>query len=409
MFELLDISVAWPPRRQPFVAGRLRWLAEKGVRIDVATSTVGRLDASLMPFARVVRLPDGGESRRTVVLRALAETARGAVTDLPRLLRLVAVGRRLHPKPRRFVRWWLQAVPFLRLRPHVIHFEWNSAAVDYEWLPEFMGCPFAISCRGRQVNIVPHLPGQERFTEALARTFRNAAAVHGVSGAILEEARQLGLEAEKGHVIYTSVDIQLFSPPSGEKAARSDPIRLLNIGALMWRKGCEYLLMAIRELVDQGHDVILTIIHQEGPERDRLQYTAEDLGIVERIRLFTALPPEAVREELWSSDILLHSALSEGISNAVVEAMACAIPVVTTDCGAMREAVTDGVEGFVVPTRDPRAMAGAVARLIADPELRQRMGQAGRERVLRDFSPERQVRQFLALYETVLASRGQTR
>jgi glycosyltransferase involved in cell wall biosynthesis len=97
--------------------------------------------------------------------------------------------------------------------------------------------------------------------------------------------------------------------------------------------------------------------------------------------------------------------LSEGISNAVVEAMACGIPVVTTDCGGMSEAVSDGVEGLVVPIRDPLAMADAIERLYIDSELRARMGAAGRTRVERDFVFTVQAEKFLDLYKEALLER----
>jgi len=71
--------------------------------------------------------------------------------------------------------------------------------------------------------------------------------------------------------------------------------------------------------------------------------------------------------------------------------------VVTTACGGMREAVSDGVEGFLVPIRDPETMAAALCKLAADPILRKRMGQAGRERIIKDFQLSDQVDAFIRL------------
>jgi glycosyltransferase involved in cell wall biosynthesis len=81
--------------------------------------------------------------------------------------------------------------------------------------------------------------------------------------------------------------------------------------------------------------------------------------------------------------------------------MACGLPVVVTDCGGMREAVTDGVEGFVVPKRDPAGMARALTRLWGDPSLRDEMGRAGRARVLSDFTLSRETDEFEELYRAV--------
>jgi glycosyltransferase involved in cell wall biosynthesis len=108
--------------------------------------------------------------------------------------------------------------------------------------------------------------------------------------------------------------------------------------------------------------------------------------------------PEDVRDALRGADVLLHPSLSEGMPTVMLEAMACALPVVVTDVGGVREAVTDGVEGIVVPPRDPQALAAALERLRRDPALGRRMGEAGRRRVQAEFTLERQLDQFEDFY-----------
>jgi glycosyltransferase involved in cell wall biosynthesis len=98
------------------------------------------------------------------------------------------------------------------------------------------------------------------------------------------------------------------------------------------------------------------------------------------------------------ADVFLLASLSEGISNAVLEAMACGITVVTTNCGGMAEAVTDGIEGFVVPVRDPCSMAHRLEKLATDRELCRRMGLAARDRIVREFTLTRQAESFVSLY-----------
>jgi colanic acid/amylovoran biosynthesis glycosyltransferase len=174
---------------------------------------------------------------------------------------------------------------------------------------------------------------------------------------------------------------------------------------LIWRKGYEYALRAIRLLVDREIPVTLDVIGA-GAERQRLLYTIDDLELHGSVRLLGQLPPADVVGRLQQADVFLLSSLSEGISNAVLEAMACGVPVVTTDCGGMREAVTHGVEGFVVPTRASQAMAESLEVLWQQPARRAQMGAAARRRIERDFRLDQQVSDFVNLITS--ARRRQT-
>jgi colanic acid/amylovoran biosynthesis glycosyltransferase len=175
---------------------------------------------------------------------------------------------------------------------------------------------------------------------------------------------------------------------------------------LIWKKGYEYALQSIRVLKDRGINLEFNILG-DGPERDRVVFTIHDLELNDVVQLHGQNSPEKVREVLRNSDVFLLSSLTEGISNAVLEAMACGLPVVTTDCGGMREAVTDGVEGFVVPVNDVEAMSEALHTLCQNPQLRKRMGNAGRQCVEKSFSLTRQVQQFLSLCEQTAQVRSQ--
>ena len=98
------------------------------------------------------------------------------------------------------------------------------------------------------------------------------------------------------------------------------------------------------------------------------------------------------------SDVLLHAAVSEGFCNAVVEAQAMGLPSVVTDADGLSENVSHGETGFVVPRRDPGAMAEKIAFLAQDPDLRESMGKSARRRAEEMFSIERQIEDFVDLY-----------
>jgi colanic acid/amylovoran biosynthesis glycosyltransferase len=293
-------------------------------------------------------------------------------------------------------------LPFLRGEWDVIYFPWNSAAIGYQGLYK-LGIPVVVSCRGSQVNIRPHLPGQETYVPALRTSLQQAAAVHCVSSDIQQSVIGLGVNLERCAVIHPAVVPEFFSPPA--YPPDNQRFSLISTGSLIWSKSFETMITALKHLVDAGIDAELHIIG-EGPERQHILYTIHDLGLQERVFLHGRLAPSDVRDQLKNADCFVLSSLSEGIANAALEAMSCGLPVVTTDCGGMREAITDGVEGFIVPLWDSQAMATALHKLGCDPTLHSRMGAAGRSRVVADFKLEDQIRAFLDLLRKTANSNG---
>lgn len=141
----------------------------------------------------------------------------------------------------------------------------------------------------------------------------------------------------------------------------------------------------------------------EGPYKGELEAYAARLGLGDRV-VFTGFRPD-VPELLAEVAVSVLPSLSEGLSNAILEAMAAGVPVVATAVGGSSEAVEHGVTGFLVPPRDPAALAGAISGLLEDRERAARLGQAGRQRVAERFSNDRMVRDTEAFYLSLLAGK----
>jgi glycosyltransferase involved in cell wall biosynthesis len=292
------------------------------------------------------------------------------------------------------------------LRPDAVHFEWVKVANDHQVVADVLRCPAVVSCHGVDLQISPYTSAGGAATAALPAVFRRAAAVHCASEVLASEAIRLGCEPGKIRLIRAGIDPDFFSPP-----VRSQPadgrFAVVAVGTLRWVKGFEYALLAIAELAREGIPVFLDVLGgdpewQEQSERERLLQASADLGLAERVRLHGRVLPEVVRDRLRASHVFLQSSLSEGHPTAVVEAMACGLPIVATDCGGTREAVTEGVEGFLVAPRDWRGAAAALRTLWAEPQLRESMGRAGRARVEREFTLDVQTERFGELYEGVI-------
>ena len=178
--------------------------------------------------------------------------------------------------------------------------------------------------------------------------------------------------------------------------------RVVSIGFLTWVKGHGDGLAAVARLAQEGVPVTYQIIgHDPLPgaamasDRERILYLIHELGLADRVELVGAVSREEVRRRLRESHVLLHPSYSEGIPNAVLEAMACELPVVVTDVGGTREVVTDGVHGFLCPPREPLQLADALRALWQDPSLARRLGEAGRARVVEEFSPAGEIDAFV--------------
>ena len=159
-------------------------------------------------------------------------------------------------------------------------------------------------------------------------------------------------------------------------------------------------MAGIRQLLDLGINLKFDLVG-EGPERQRLTYTIHDLGLNDHVTLHGRLPQEKIREILQNSDVYLSSSVSEGISNAVLEAMSCGLPVVTTECGGMREAVTNGSEGLIVPVRDSNAICLALAKLAGDNAMRSAMGIRARKTAIEQFNIKNQIKSFDQFFRDV--------
>lgn len=160
------------------------------------------------------------------------------------------------------------------------------------------------------------------------------------------------------------------------------------------------LLLEAAARLDARFHVVLV---GEGPSRTGLEQSARRLGIESRVHFAGEIVSPYNLHQFFDASVLCSS--SEGFPNSLIEAMAAARPVVATPVGGVIDALTHGVTGLLVPVDDPLALADALRRLEADPMLRMRLGQAGRDAVRAKFRQDIVIEKLSALYET-LADRG---
>jgi len=171
-----------------------------------------------------------------------------------------------------------------------------------------------------------------------------------------------------------------------------------NVAALVPHKGQRYLIDAAHLVVQQVPDARFVILG-EGELREHLEKQVHEHHLEKHVLL------PGFRTDVLGCikgvDLFVMSSVTEGLGTSLLDAMACARPIVATRAGGIPEIVEDGVNGLLVPIRDARALADAIVRALKDAALRQRMGDAGFARVNERFTVERMVAETAGVYARV--------
>jgi glycosyltransferase involved in cell wall biosynthesis len=248
-------------------------------------------------------------------------------------------------------------------------------------------------------TLSPSLPSQRfsRLKKLLVRRFYpKAEAVVTVSeGAKRDLIEVTSLPENKIHVIYNAVEPDAIRSLAQEPLDhdRSHSCELVAVGRLTAAKDYATLLKAF-QIVRRTSDAHLTIIG-EGEERPRLERLRRELDLDACVTFlgFTSNPYKYVAR----ASVFVLSSAWEGFSIAVLEAMTCGTPVVSTDCpSGPSEIITDGENGLLVPVGDQRSLAAAVTRLLGDDDLREKLSKAGKRRS-EDFGVEKVTREYESL------------
>lgn len=264
------------------------------------------------------------------------------------------------------------------------------------------GVPYIVSLRGGDVpGFQPYdLAGYHRATGWLIRfVWRQAAAVVANSAGLAGLARQSAGKTPI-RMIPNGVDTRRFAPAAD--APSDGPARLLFVGRLVRQKGLDVLLDALARL-PAAASFELTLAG-DGPLRHELAGQVGRLGLDDRVRFAGWVSRDDMPGTLRRADAFVFPSRDEGMPNAVLEAMASGLPVAATRISGNEELVVHGETGLLVPPDDPAALAEALARLVADRALCRRLGAAGREKAVREYSWGAVAARYLALCREACAN-----
>ncbi len=287
-----------------------------------------------------------------------------------------------------------------RFSPDVLHAHY---ALDYGTWAALSGFrPLVITCMGSDLLVAPGLSIKSRLKVGLA--LRAATLVTVNAGHLGSAAVRLGASSERVVRVVQGVDPDLFRPPS--EARSSGPRVILSTRHFHPIYRLHDLLGAAARLASQGVEFRLHLAG-EGPEEARLKAMCRRLHLEEMVTFLGVLDGDrALADAYGGSDIYVSVSASDGASVALLEAMACGLPVVASDIPASREWLAPGSGNILVRVGDEAQIADGIARMLARSRLRTRAGERNRRLVLRRASWSAEMDRMEALYRELAAGRS---
>jgi glycosyltransferase involved in cell wall biosynthesis len=305
-----------------------------------------------------------------------------------------------HAPPRYAVANYLRLVREARrlVRHYGIRLLHSNGGAPTQWL-----LPVA---RAARRPLVLHLHAVYSRRDRCLLGLHQASLAVGVSGGCVQGLLDDGMPSSQVRVIHNGVDPAQLArgDERGLRARlgiRLDDTVVVQVGSLIHRKGVDLLLNAFVHLRKE-HPSSHLIVAGDGPERISLQRLAHALALDGHVHFLGFVESSgALFRDV--ADIVVSPSRGEGFGLTVIEAGWFGVPVVATDTPGMREILTDGVNGLVVPVGDVAALTRALRTLARDPVLRARLGDAARRNVQERFTIQRTVAAFEALYAELLA------
>jgi glycosyltransferase involved in cell wall biosynthesis len=313
---------------------------------------------------------------------------------------VTALGKRLKLDPVALFR----LVRFLKSRRFDVVQTWIFAANTYGRVAAHLaGVPIVITT---EMAVDLWKGKTERFVDR--RLARWCDRLVGNSHAVVDYYRSLGVPEDRLALIYSGIAEE--EPPRVDRAAirtefgfAADAPMAFFAGRLAEQKRVDDLLKAL-DLLQHVQPDLRTLIAGDGPLRAQLEENARLYHLVERVRFLGHR--EDVPRLLATADLVVLPSAYEGLPNLILEAMRFRKPVVATAAPGTTEVVVDGQTGTLVPIGNPQVLARAIRDIVRDPALARRLGEAGRERVDRQFPARAMIDQFASLYEELARQKG---
>lgn len=349
--SILTATTLFPNSQQPshgiFVETRLRHLTANG---EVRSHVLAPVPWA-PPFAPGLRK-----------LRQISdhECRNGFAVEHPRYAVIPKIGMNLAPHTLyRAMRRRLRKLLKAGLAPDLIdaHYFYPDG-VAAAWLAREFGLPLVITARGTDINLIPEFARPRRL---ILEAAQQSGAMITVCQALKDRMVELGAPAAKITVLRNGVDLGAFRVKDRQalraRLGLSDFV-LASVGLLIERKGHHFIIQALAEIPDA-----ILLIAGSGPDREKLESLAAQLGVSQRVRFLGNLDQQSLCDVYNCADALVLASSREGWANVLLEAMACGTPVIGTAVWGTPEVVARPEAGLLLKNRDAKSIVEAVAEL----------------------------------------------
>lgn len=256
---------------------------------------------------------------------------------------------------------------------------------------------YLVTCHGSDIvevadGVFDVLPEGRR--QVISNSLENSKCVIVPSQSLANDAKRYCSKSPI-KIIYNSVDLNIFKPANKKIFNRKT---VICVGSLNKRKGHEYLLHAIKYVTDEIADVNFLIVGR-GPEEQNIKKVATELKLLETVKFIDFLSEDQLSSHYSSSEFFVLATLYDSFGIVFAEAMACGLPVVSTNIMALQEVVDGG--GILVEPRNSDQLAKAMLRLLKDEKLRQELSKKALEQA-KKFSIERRIDKIEEVYESII-------
>ena len=294
-------------------------------------------------------------------------------------------------------------LPVLNHTPDIFHIQWAKSLPFWFFLKDIYGVKIVLSLRGSHINYSPY--ASDSLTRNYNTLFPKVDRMHAVSKKILLKAERLGANRNKTDVIYSALNLDLLETFKKNNYEPHRPFRFLSVGRFHWVKGYQYSISAIAELKKIDKKVHYTIVTNNSISEEIL-YQIDELSLNNNVEIVFPDSQENVYKIMRKSDCLILPSVQEGISNVVLESMAIGLPIISSDCGGMKEIINYGRNGFYFQVRDSLALEKLLLKVMnLGLKERGRIIRQGEDYINKNFDPKSIKSQFYNFYKKTMEIR----